>query len=695
MATYFLKLILVTGTALLTFGSSVSATENEAMPERVIVEVKGTRTGDFEGEVISSNQLRKQATMTMEVPEGMATSAFIKELEQDVNVLRVEEDHLLKSTYTPSDRYFNYQSHHTNIQSEDAWDRAKGENIVVAILDDGIDLRHEDFKGKIVNPYDIVYDSPYTLTPGEHGTHVAGIVASQMDNDYGGVGVAPNAFIMPIDVFVGDAAYTSDTIKAIYRAVDQGANVINMSLGSYNYSYAYQQAINYAYEKNVVVVAAAGNDATSATHYPSSYNHVISVGSTTSYDTLSYFSNYGWDIDITAPGSSIFSTMPYNKYAYMSGTSMASPVVAGVVALLKSSEPNLSVDAITERLTSTADDLGNAGWDYYYGHGRVNAKAALRVRKLEAVTVYEFSDISETITGMVPTENGIGHVSITDESGNVVGSARNLSGGEYFSITMPRYEAGTKLKVVFHDDIGNYSPSTLITVSDRTNPIVTGIKNKQLTNKSILIQYNEGTATLNGKRISNNWSVQTSGDYTLRVTDQAGNTTVLTFTIDKVAPSKPTISTLTNKSTNVTGKAEKGSTVSITYNGRTYTTKASTFGTYRYSLKTTKAGASVMVRAKDTVGNVSTTASNKVLNTFSTFTVNTIKSSASSVTGKGNKSATVKAYVGSKAISKAAKADSKGNYKLTIPRQKAGVTVTVKMTQTGYQELKKTTKVAK
>lgn len=266
-----------------------------------------------------------------------------------------------------------------------------------------------------------------------------------------------------------------------------------------------------------------------------------------------------------------------------------------------------------------------------------------------------------------------------------------LNGKVIYSGIRVTQEGEYDLEVI--DRAGN---KTIIHFSiDRTAPVVTGLENKQHTNQSIVIQYNEGTATLNGKRILNNWSVKNSGNYTLRVTDQAGNTTVLTFTIDKVAPSKPSISTLTNKSTKVTGKAEKGSTVSITYNGRTYTTNASTAGTYSYSLKTTKAGATVTVRAKDAAGNLSTTASSKVLNTFATFAVNTIKSSTSSVTGKGNKGATVKAYVGSKAISKAAKVDSKGNYKLTIPRQKAGVTVTVKMTQTGYQELKKTTKVAK
>ncbi|WP_138858908.1 Ig-like domain-containing protein [Exiguobacterium mexicanum] len=178
--------------------------------------------------------------------------------------------------------------------------------------------------------------------------------------------------------------------------------------------------------------------------------------------------------------------------------------------------------------------------------------------------------------------------------------------------------------------------------------------------------------------------------------DAFGGTKTSTLKVkDRVAPTKPTVSTLTNKSTYVSGKAEKGATVYITYNGRTYTTKASSGGSYRYNVKTTKPGATVSVRAKDAAGNMSSTASRKVLNTFRTFSVNSVKSTSNIITGKGNKGATVKAYVGTRLISKTAKVDSKGNYRLTISRQKPGVTVTVKMTQSGYQELKKTTRVVK
>ncbi len=285
------------------------------------------------------------------------------------------------------------------------------------------------------------------------------------------------------------------------------------------------------------------------------------------------------------------------------------------------------------------------------------------------------------------------------------------TGKSYYRSVAPRFDEGTatlngepytsgklvnqpgRYTLRVTDTLGNQSVKAFII--DRTPPVVSSVKSRQVTNQAVTIRYNEGTATLNGKRIRNNWPVKNSGVYTLRVTDKAGNVKLLTFTIDKTAPTKPTISTLTNKSTLVFGKAEKGATVYITYNGRTYTTKASSRGLYRYKLKTTKAGATVSARAKDAAGNMSSTASRKVLNTFRTFSVYSVKSTSNVITGKGNKGATVKAYVGTKLISKTAKVDSKGNYRLTISRQKPGVTVTVKMTQSGYQELKKTTRVVK
>lgn len=298
-----------------------------------------------------------------------------------------------------------------------------------------------------------------------------------------------------------------------------------------------------------------------------------------------------------------------------------------------------------------------------------------------------------TIDATPPAVNGFtsGKVAYREVKPTFTEGTATLNGKPFLSGTTIATAGKYTLEIT---DVHGNKRSEMFTI-DRTSPVVTGVTHRQLTNKDLVIKFNEGTATLNGRRIANQTKVSTSGAYTLRVTDAAGNITQLTFTIDKKAPARPTLLTLTNKSTRVTGKAEKGAMVYIYYNNRTYKAKASSTGVYRYDMKTTKVGATVSVRALDAAGNLSPLTSLRVLNTFRTFSVNPVRASQTYVTGKGNKGATVQAFVGTKAISKTAKVDSRGNYKLVIPRQKSGVTVTVKMKQSGYQDLKKTTKVVR
>ncbi|WP_160151231.1 Ig-like domain-containing protein [Exiguobacterium aurantiacum] len=298
-----------------------------------------------------------------------------------------------------------------------------------------------------------------------------------------------------------------------------------------------------------------------------------------------------------------------------------------------------------------------------------------------------------TIDATPPVLNGLtkGKTHYREVAPLFTEGAATLNGQPFVSGTRISREGVYTLRLV--DAIGNETVETF--TIDRTRPVVTGVTANQLTNQTVTIRFNEGTATLNGKAFRTNTQVSASGTYALRVTDAAGNYSSISFTIDKVGPTKPTILTLTNKSTRVTGKTEAGATVLVTYDGRTYTTKASSTGVYAYNLKTTKPGATVSVRARDAAGNTSSLTSTKVLNTFSSFTINAVKSTQTVVTGKGNRNATVQAFVGTKAISKPVKVDAKGNYRLTIPKQKTGTVITVNMTQTGYEAMKKTSKVVR
>ncbi|UKS55693.1 Ig-like domain-containing protein [Exiguobacterium acetylicum] len=698
MKFHYSGLALAVGVTFLGWTHVVSATESE-QPKRVIVQVKGTNAGDIEGDIVSSKSDRKQTILQVDVPKGTSTSSFIKELEKEDNVLHVEEDRLLNLTYSPNDYYFYAQSHHQNIHSEEAWNRSMGANVTVAILDNGIDLNHEDLASKITDPYDVVYDSPYTLTSGDHGTHVAGIVGSSIDNYYGGTGVAPYASIMPIDVFAGTSAYTSDVIKGIYRAVDHGANIINMSLGNYYYSSSFQDAINYAYNRDVLVIAAAGNDATSSAHYPSSYDHVISVGSTTSSDELSSFSNYGSNIDITAPGSSIYSTTPYNSYDYYSGTSMASSVVAGVAALIKSYDYSLSSDAITDRLTSTADDLGTTGRDDYFGYGRVNAKSALQTQNLSAVSVNEVSDVSDYISGYIPWNNGYGSLYVFDNWGNLLAYGSEMYGGEYFTLPISRLTAGTELRVIFADYHGNSSPTTYTTVVDRTAPSAPSLWSMS-DQSEYVYGYTEPNTYVQVESSYQGFITSGYSDYygqfnfyvgkqpagsnlSVFAMDAAGNrseTSTVTIT-DQTPPVISTVNEVTDQSTSVSGVTEAYASVSVYDASENLLGQANAgeAGSFTISIKRQTSGQTLAVVASDATGNMSERVSLTVIDRTppKVISVEPVGDSTTEVKGVSEANATIEVKNAAKELLGQSTADANGNFVVTIAKQTKGTTLYV------------------
>ncbi|MHA1778269.1 MAG: S8 family serine peptidase [Candidatus Heimdallarchaeaceae archaeon] len=265
-----------------------------------------------------------------------------------------------------------------------------GQGVKVAILDTGIDYTHPDLDDVYAGGYDFV-DSDADPKDGHgHGTHCAGIVAAE-DNGIGVIGVAPKASIYAVRVLDAQGSGTiSDIVAGIDWAIDNNMDIISMSLGSSSGDSSLEAAIDRAYNAGIVVVAASGNDGQEAISYPARYANAIAVGAIDSNHQLASFSNYGPEQDVVAPGVNIYSTMPTysvtltswwygysNDYDQMSGTSMATPMVAGVCALILSANPNLSPAEVRNILESTATDLGAAGWDKYYGYGEVNALAAV------------------------------------------------------------------------------------------------------------------------------------------------------------------------------------------------------------------------------------------------------------------------------------------------------------------------------
>jgi subtilisin family serine protease len=294
-------------------------------------------------------------------------------------------------TLTPNDPSFSLQWGMRKIQAPRAWfcgfqgDR----EVVVAVIDTGVDLEHPEFAGKLVEGWDWANDDGRPDDDHGHGSHVAGIIGALSNNGTGVAGVAWDTRIMPLKTLRGDGVgYTSWSIAAVTWAADHGADVINMSLGSVFKNQAYQDAINYAHSKGVLVVASAGNCGDGFYYlngcsyqdqpsYPGAYNNVMAVASTTQTDGQSSFSTQGSYVDIAAPGSSIYSTKKDGGYGYLSGTSQAAPHVAGLAALVKAAHPDYEPDQIQATIQEAAVDLDPTGKDIQFGWGRIDAAVAL------------------------------------------------------------------------------------------------------------------------------------------------------------------------------------------------------------------------------------------------------------------------------------------------------------------------------
>lgn len=289
----------------------------------------------------------------------------------------IEPNYLYKATAIETSAVIpsNQQWHYNMINVPGAWETTVGSRMVkIAVLDTGVDPNHINLQNNVNASLGKNFTSGSetdTMDRQSHGTHVAGTIAA-----YGSVsGVMQLATIIPVKV-LGDDGYGSNygIQEGIYYAANIGADVINMSLGGGAYSQAFNDACEYAVSQGTVIVAATGNDGRSTISYPAKYSSVIAVGSVTSARKRSSFSNYGSGLEVMAPGSNIYSTLPGNTYATYSGTSMATPHVAGVVGLMRAANPYISVQDVRTILRNTAQYAGSSR---YYGYGIVDAQAAV------------------------------------------------------------------------------------------------------------------------------------------------------------------------------------------------------------------------------------------------------------------------------------------------------------------------------
>jgi len=330
----------------------------------------------------------------MDVTGVPSLEAAIQSYQADSRVRYAEPDYLMHPTEVPNNPSFAQQYGMAKIQAPAAWDMTHGlPTVKIAILDCGIYEAHPDLVNKVKLRQDFTGSPDGTDDKCNHGTHVAGIASANTGSGIGVAGVGYNTALMNGKVLLeqydnlgnltGAMGTTTWITAGIQWATDNGAKVISMSLGMYGAcSQTYQDVINYAWSKNTIVVAAAGNDNANEPFQPAGCTHVVSVASTDQSDARSSFSNFGQWVSVAAPGSAIYSTVNPTiaknqgaSYAFLNGTSMATPHVAGLAGLLWATAWGTSAAAVVSRLESTADPIVGTGMNWQYG--RINAGAAV------------------------------------------------------------------------------------------------------------------------------------------------------------------------------------------------------------------------------------------------------------------------------------------------------------------------------
>jgi subtilisin family serine protease len=307
----------------------------------------------------------------------------------------------------PDDSLYNQQWALSKIGMPGAWGKTTGSpNILVAVVDTGVQLTHPDLQAKIwTNPgeipanyidddgngkiddlhgwhfyhggYGLMLEDANVVDDYGHGSHVSGIIAASANNHTGVAGISWGSRILPVKALDNNGnGYYTDIAAGIIYAADNGADIINLSAGGSAASTLLQEAVDYANAHGALVIAASGNNG-GAVYYPAACNNVLAVAATDEIDQRPSFSNYGPQVDLAAPGLNIVSTWYMSNYLFKSGTSMSAPHVSGVAALLWSLDPSLSASEVANLLFYSAVDIGPSGKDIYYGWGRVSADRAV------------------------------------------------------------------------------------------------------------------------------------------------------------------------------------------------------------------------------------------------------------------------------------------------------------------------------
>jgi hypothetical protein len=369
----------------------------------------GTQGGKRVGKVQGLNI----HVVTLPVSVHGQEDAVARALAHNPHIKFAEVDGILTPATTTNDPMLPNEWHISRVGASSAWGVATGTGVVVAVLDTGVQSSHPDLAANIVPGWNTYDNTSNTQDSSGHGTAVAGTIAAVGNNGIGDAGVAYTAKIMPIRITdsTGSNATFSTMANGLTWAADHGAKVANISFSNVYKSSTMQAAAQYMRNKGGETVVAANNNGINEN---SAQTDMIVVSATDQNNNRASFSSYGNMVDLAAPGVTIYTTLWNSGYGYGTGTSFATPVVAGTVALMLSTNPALAPSQIESLLYSTAVNLGASGYDIYYGYGMVNAAGAVQAARngvAPADTTPPTASITSpgagaTVAGLVPVSVG-------------------------------------------------------------------------------------------------------------------------------------------------------------------------------------------------------------------------------------------------------------------------------------------------
>ena len=539
------------------------------VPGRLLVQPRSGLSEEQFGKILKGQGAKSVGVIDginvhiVQLPAHASEKAVAALLAKNPHIKFAELDRTLPAAATANDPYYGIAWQLPKIGVPTAWDSSTGQNVVIAILDTGVNGNHPDLAGRLVPGWNFYDNNSNTSDVQGHGTAVAGAASADTNNGVGVASVAGGAYIMPVRIADATANATGSMIaQGLTWAADHGAKVANISYANVPGNTTIQTAAQYMKNKGGLVIVAAGNSGAFDSTAPTTT--MIPVSATDANDAITSFSSYGNYVQLAAPGVNIPTTDWGGGYQSAWGTSISSPIVAGVVAQMMAANPALGPTDIQNLLFSTATDLGAAGIDPYYGHGRVNAAAAVQAAKAAVPQDATPPAVSLTAPANGATVSGLVavNVSATDNVGvsqvtllvNGVQLASDISSPYGFSWDSTRLPNGNATLTAYAYDAAGNSSSSSITVNvsnaaavtaDTTaptavisNPIggakvsgTVGVTASASDNVGVktLSLYIDGTlqASVSGASLSYNWNTRkaAAGSHTLLVKaqDAAGN----------------------------------------------------------------------------------------------------------------------------------------------------------------------------